>query len=107
MDLDEAIRQAREMQRNGQYIRVREVFHLMADEIERLRAAAGGEQGGDEASSWLVAARALHSRLVSRSRVETFMPGSIAPELLRRSEEVVSEGIEVVERIAGGERGGE
>jgi hypothetical protein len=36
-------------------------------------------------------AHTLRHRLAGRSRSETFLPGSLAPELLRRSEEALAE----------------
>lgn len=44
--------------------------------------------------SWLGGVHTLRSRLSGRSRAEIFYPGSIAPELLRRSEEILAEVVE-------------
>lgn len=58
-----------------------------ADDIEQL-------------DNFLSVAETLRSRLAGRSRSETFLPGSIAPELLRRCEELLSEGLPLLRRLA-------
>lgn len=45
----------------------------------------------DELENTLVNMHGLRHRLASRSRTEFFMPGSLAPELLRRSQEQLEE----------------
>ncbi len=45
----------------------------------------------EELEAFLSTAHTLRARLLSRSRSETFLPGSLAPELLRRSEELLGE----------------
>lgn len=45
-----------------------------------------------KADPWLNYAADMQSRLSSRPRTEVFMPGSLAPELMRRSEEALREG---------------
>jgi hypothetical protein len=54
---------------------------MVEDLIKRLR-------------DWMGDVHTLKSRLYSRSRTEFFVPGSLAPELLRRSEEMCDEVIE-------------
>jgi hypothetical protein len=49
---------------------------------------------------WLGSVHTLKSRLASRSRTEFYVPGSVAPELLRRSEEMCDEVVEQVRDAA-------
>jgi hypothetical protein len=45
------------------------------------------------ARNWLGNANRIIARLQSRQRTEIFMPGSLAPELMRRSEDELLEGV--------------
>ncbi len=48
-------------------------------------------EAAEKKRTWMGGLHSLVSRLRSRSRTETFVRGSLAPELLRRSEEMLVE----------------
>jgi len=53
----------------------------------------------ERARKWLEDVHMLKGRLSARSRTEVFYPGSLAPELLRRSEEMLGETIDRVHEL--------
>ncbi len=65
--------------------------------LERLHRASPPPTGDAELVErligWITTARGLHRRLKGRQRTETFYPGSLAPELMRRSDELLDDGL--------------